>query len=324
MVKRVLIIATAAKSGGAETIFKCAFDYMKNVNTVKFYIFGGVKGVTSTSHIKYFYCPTNGLMSFLFVIVISPILAWILRCSKVISFSNIAPYPIGFKVVAYFHQYLLLTRNSAMRRNVNVLYTWCIKHLMKPSEIIVQNSIVKKLFLEKFGHDYVVQIKWPGISHVRNIPESHSNKNTGKIVVLFPVSSLSLNKNVELFNKICKKNPTLEFVSFLPKQLSTANHIAMGRNEFKVVIEMIQKSNAMLFTSLEETLGLPIFEFALTGKPVYVLDRPYTKWIPQKFPFLENVIFFKDENVSIVTNPRICFSGGQINELVNGEWEFLY
>lgn len=324
ILNRVLIIATAAKYGGAATILGCALDHINKTKKGKYFVFGGVRNVVSTSMLKYFYFPTNGISSFLFVMLAAPFLAWFFRCKLVISFSNISPYPMGFKSTAYFHQYHMVTDGAFMRKRVYCVYVWCIKNFMRSNDIIVQNIIVKEMFHKKFGDSYNVKVRWPGIPHMREVLVKNDNTVSDERMVLFPVSSLSTNKNISLFNTICNNNLNYTFYSFLPEQLSKDNHKALGIVNISTVLELIFEAGSMIFTSLYETIGLPIFEFALTGKNAFVFDRPYVMWIHEKFPFFKNIQFFKDENVCINYKPKLNFSDEQIEKVLCGEWEFLH
>ena len=82
----------------------------------------------------------------------------------------------------------------------------------------------------------------------------------------------------------------------------------------------------MVFPSNEETLGLPIFEFAGTGKVVFVKKRPYLDGNPYISSEPKNIIFFNEENFELKFKQTIR----SISELVekkynpfsSGDWEF--
>lgn len=324
MCEKVLVLATAAKNGGAETILRTAISHMSYSKNKVYYIFGGCKNIVSFGAVKYYYFPTNGIVSFIFAVGISPILAWYLKCCKVISFSNICSPQLGFETITYFHQLLFFTNPKEIGRYVYWIYFFVIKFLMKGSTIVIQNELVKGMFISKFGNHYNLIVRWPGIPHARILVDNKKRHMNGAIKrVLFPVSNSMNYKNVPLFLEICKKNKDIYFFSFLSNNYDVSNHVPLGKVEINRVMEEIEKSDAMLFTSMEETLGLPIFEFAITGKPVFVYERPYTKWITTKFPFLNNIYFFNKEIQFDRSYNILKFDSKNIESILNGEWDFL-
>ncbi|PML85241.1 hypothetical protein BCT68_07875 [Vibrio breoganii] len=233
------------------------------------------KGV---SHIK---MSTSGIWTFLFSVL--GIIYWKLRLNAdtILSFSNVnLILPMG-KRITYFHQYLALKQGKERPWQLQLIYL-TQKYLSWDSTVVVQTEYIKQVYSEVIGNHNEIIVRWPGYYPFP--------KNNDEIVLLGDTSDKKL-----VFTPITnieQKHRNFEFIrnnkSFFVKNnlkliLPCEEHelidkdymIAagyLGKNELS---SLLRKTEFMINVSLEETVGLMLYEYTSLGKPVLILDRPY-------------------------------------------------
>ena len=148
--------------------------------------------------------------------------------------------------------------------------------------------------------------------------KSKSNKELelNKLTFLYPASFVK-HKNHKLlfdfFNKFKRDYMLLLTINNLSESLS--NEIANNDNIYNLglipnneIIEILNKVDALIFTSTSESFGLPLVEAALLKKTILTIDLPYVNEIistPYRFKnSLESLDECINKFIADLPNPK--------------------
>lgn len=316
----LIINASSAKTGGAKSIVEkfCSeqsFEHYSKVIVIS-------PHVLHLNHHNYLNIikSTSGLHSFIFTIL--GIFYYVLKydASKIISFNNINCILPICSLSTYVHQLLIFKSDKSL---TSLVQFFTLKYLLPKSDIYVQSNYVKTLFIKEIGHKHnSINVVWPGYIPPDVYAKSLrlSNLVTGfrkykyKICVVPIVDTSKSHKN---FDSLISHYDF--FYDNKIKLLVTCNEsfdsdvfINVGILKRDELDALYLLADFMVFPSLEETVGLPIYEFAGLGKPVFVLNRPYLDGNPYLDSKPGNVIKYHNHNfqekILEFTNPSSVIS----------------
>ena len=303
--RNLLINASAAKYGGAKAIVeKFIFDndfskYKEVVILVPFKI-DNLK-----NNIRVVNVSTSGIGTLFFTCIGIIYYCMKFKVRNILSFNNLNLIIPGFNRISYFHMPHTFYKKTLKHK----IYRFIISNLLKSTSFVVQTKFVRDEFFRVFGKDINVSISWPGVfrppvAEGAVFPDSQSKRLT----CVIPIIDLdSEHKNFNLFMENYNDIATLPIDFYVTADERTplpgVNYI--GLLDRYSLNNLYSNVDFMLFPSNYETLGLPIFEFASTGKPVLVLNRPYLEGIEKVVGLSDNIIRF-DDNELIERLNDIC------------------
>lgn len=304
MIKPILVNASGAKIGGAKTIIDTYLHWINENDSVQQYVFilGYKPSFKLNENIKVIYKPTSGIKTFIFSIFSIFIDVIKYKPDVLISFNNVNLLIPYVKRVTYFHQTKLFEPQFTIKK---FLYDSAIK-LLSSNTFITQSEFVKQRFLEKYP-SYNVVAKWPGFS----IPECKSGqvsklcnklKKTDNNILLVPITDIRMShKNIELIYQYAKKLSNLDVEIIITSQQfnypSESNIHFVGSIDRGELFYLYQIVDGVLFPSNAETVGLPIFEAASSGLPVWVLSKQYSQHFYHQFNEPKNFILFRESEL---------------------------
>ena len=329
---KILINGSAAKFGGAKTILETYVQWIReHDNSNEYIIVAGFANESDLpSNIRWVKKTTFGLASFLYTTLF--IYFDIRRFSPdiIFSFNNINFLFSGVRRITYFHQLMMFNN----KLDKTFLYKLAIKYFLKKTKFIVQSEYIKQLFLTEFGSKVNVVVRWPGFivpeSKRTSIIKGILKKHAGKKILICPYTSTTLpHKNFQLIlsTQATLKEKNIIVLVTAPQQEVVDSEVidCIGLLPKEELYALYAGADGMIFPSIHETLGLPIFEFAETGKPVLVYERDYIRPYYQKFNNPVNIILFNDDtfidSLDKITE-EYCTAPCQIYR--QGEWEELF
>ncbi len=327
----ILINASAAKKGGAETIIRTFVSKIPN-DRQRYLIISPLEfDITGSNNILIINKKTNGLNTIFFTLI--GIMTYVIKYkpTKIISFNNINYIFSGKKGITYFHQLKALKEEYS---DIKIkIYDLCIRFFLRKNIFIVQSDLIKNLFIEKykFNQDQVIS-SWPGFE----IPKSTSLINFIDIkrdflfVGILPIAYVSEHKNIDslktLLPEFVKNN--IGIITLLDEDKSPLkgydNIINIGSVSRSELFGIYEYCDFMIFPSKTETVGLPIFEFMQTGKPVFVYKADYSQSYYKQFGEPENLILYiNNENLIEKLEDGLKSFDNSVNYAL-GEWDKLF
>jgi hypothetical protein len=319
--KTILVNASAAKIGGAATVIDSFLNHIDENESISYIVICGIGNLKQKKNVKFIRLTTVGIWSFLFSVWFIWILVFRFRPDKIISFNNLNAHGIGKAGVTYFHQPKLLNWNYSQPKLY--LYDWVIKHFLLQNSWVVQSTLVQQQLIAKYpALKGKVTVSWPGFE----VPETSKDlpdipKN---ITGIFPVTSDSPHKNIRMFWQLHEVFQSLDIhvASLLGRHNSPdrPNYHHLKAVPRDVLFGIYEQMDFLVFTSLEETVGLPVFEFLQSGKPAFVYAAPYAEYYyhhfsqPNNLILFDSVADFKDKFISYRQTPS------SQNDFSKGEW----
>jgi hypothetical protein len=281
--KTVIVNATAAKTGGAQTILETFVDQIPNATQHQWVILTGLNISSLNSNVQVINKQTSGMLTFLFSTIGILWFQLRFRTRSVLSFNNVNSIFFPSHGVTYFHQLKALDPDN--RELKTRLYQFVIKNFLTSNLFILQSPFVLDMFKQMFSSIQRDPIAcWPGFT----IPEETSavqvetsNIPSKKLAVL-PIAFPTAHKNVTslaAWSSFLKKQKITVITLFddpVPQLESGFQNIgSVNRIE---LFALYRKVDFLIFTSTKETVGLPIFEFLQTGKPAFVRRVQYSEY----------------------------------------------
>lgn len=331
--KKVIIInASAAKTGGAETILRTFNEHIEKVTSHDFVVLSPISFQSTCKHIRYLNVKTNSFQTIFFTVW--GVRKYIKRFKpiKVISFNNINHILNSATGITYFHQTKALDKSYS---DVKLrIYRIMISTFLRKNVFIVQSEYIRNKFMKSFriGHTQICSC-WPGFT-IPSLAAVSLNlkKRSYSFNGLLPIAYATNHKNVELVRELIGffVNKRVHLTTLLdhPNDIFEAdcNNIeSIGLISRDKMFELYQEMDFLIFTSKDETVGLPIFEFLQTGKPAYVFAADYAVAFYEQFDKPINFILFKDaedferlflENIN-VRAPFYDYSKGEWNKIID-------
>ncbi|GAB3234245.1 glycosyltransferase [Psychrobacter pacificensis] len=329
---RVIVNASGAKHGGARTIVESYCSWIEKNDTEKEYIFiVGFDLITSSKNITVINLRTGGFSSLLFATFGVAAFSVFYQTNIIVSFMNLNTIFPFFNKITYFHQAKFFSERSLKFK----IYSTLLR-MQKNSTFVCQNASIKEKLEDFLGCSDRTQVLdlWPGIYRPsKTIKPSWYDKIVcdSKLIALCPYNDIRMpHKNFQTLFKSYDflKDNNIQVI------VTSKNYDYESNDVFSFVDScsyselhfLYEQADIVLFPSLSETVGLPIFEAQYYGVPVIVSDIDYIKVLNEKFPDL-NIIKIKQKdfyfdvskieknNVSIEDS---CFIGEwhQLNDLL--------
>lgn len=290
----IFVNAASCKIGGAKTVVQKYLDEIPNDERINvtliapdvYYVPDGVRHIVFSS---------SGIVTLFFSIFVVPFLCAFYGCKVSISFSNISPILWPRKRFTYFHQLKAIVDSSIKYKIFRFVY----RFFGKADIYIFQTEYVCDLFREKILSDIHYELCWPGVSRSSYSPEKIQNE---RVRILVPYTTTkAYNKNFSLVEKsldeLHAKGIEFEVVVTSHDRMSNDLFKFVGYQSADSMIDLYSNCDIVLVCSLLETVCLPIFEFALTGKPCVVLSAPYVKGVFSQFECPENIHVVKEREI---------------------------
>lgn len=329
----IIVNASGAKFGGARTIVESYCQWIENNDHEKHYIFiVGFDLKSSSRNISIINLKTSNLSSLLFSTFGVSIFCILYKSRTIISFMNLNTLLPLIKRVTYFHQAKFFSEKSIKFK----IYGLLLK-MQKNSVFVCQNSSIKQQLINYLNNSEKSEFidLWPGVYIPEKVikPEWYDTtiSNPNKIIALCPYNDIRMtHKNFQLIYKsyeFLKKNNIQVIVTSEPytyKSNDVFNFV--GSCSYSELHYLYSHADIVLFPSLIETVGLPIFEAQYYKTPVITVEADYISILKNKFPNL-NIITTSDLflNIDVLdlskkdTNiEAVCFSGewGKLNKLL--------
>lgn len=336
----VLVNASAAKKGGAREILVRFLESILPDGNVYYVLCPAPHEFGDFSvNVKFIEFETRGIVTYFFSIFFVYYFCFRLRACLVFSFNNINCY-YGSNSVTYFHQ------EKALRsKNLRFLLIRLGVRLGARGSFIVQSDRVKAQFVSvfKFRPDRVA-VKWPGLRKLKCItPELakkallsrrfhffEENVAQQKYAILPVYDPFSVHKDFSFFRNlknILNKQGFLT-ISLCPPNSKVADY-DLGLMSASDLDMLYAASDVMILISMQETLCLPLFEFARLGRPVLVRDAQYAADFKNKYPdWLRNVtlipVDFEDDLVvKLIHDESIPLDCGMVDLMSKGNWDII-
>lgn len=318
----IIVNATSCKLGGAKQIVE---RFVDDYECPEKLIVIGPKSLNLPSKIyKHNTIETSGIMTMLFSILFVGWYVLRYRATTIFSFSNINLIIPLCDRITYFHQLKILTAKNLRFKAFRFIIR-CF--LIKSNTFIFQTKYVEKSFKEVFG-PCLSKICWPGV-HLP--PQFFPKSKLGKLTALIPYAFIDLpQKNYNFFTRI---NWSLfdKLERVVITTLNDRNQIPVfefiGHQSRQQMNDLYQTVDIMFISSIEETVCLPIFEFAATGKPVIVLSADYIVGIARELELPKNIIVIEpnefEETLSRVLNDHHSFceqNESKLVKILHSEW----
>lgn len=293
--KNVLLInAAPAKVGGAKSIIEKFLQTADFTHYDKVYVIAPIGTNVYSKRVNKINLETEGVYSLLFTTFFIFYYVIKLRATHLISFNNVNMVIPFCKRVTYFHTPHIFYSDSIRHK----VLRFFISKFMKGGKFVFQSKYVENEFTRVFGDDYTLIVNWCGCDSPEKLStiKKHTQENIKCIVPIMSCKSQVKNfqfilQNLEAFKK---KNITLMSLDVDGPESDYIQYI--GRQEKSELLEIYNQCDLMVMPSLYETVGLPIFEFGSTGKPVLVLDKPYLKGIDNTVGLTSNIVSFTEES----------------------------
>ncbi len=326
--KKVIINASAAKTGGAETIIKTFIESIPDSSNTNFTILAPIDLDIDKTNVSVVYKSTSGIQTLFFSSI--GILYYIFKykTSRIISFNNINCLFFTKHGITYFHQYKLL--DSSHKELKIRIYEFLIRFFLRKNQFIVQSNFIKNLFSSKFPKLSKPVIScWPGFQ-IPEIKSKKNNESNEKKTGILPIAYNAPHKNVELLLELKPffKENDIQIITLLPNKLTTFNDQSVFNNigtiDRKKLFEKYNEVDFLIFTSTSETVGLPVFEFLHTGKPVFVYAADYAKEFFIQFNKPENLILFENAKDFESKYGKAIKIKADFYDYSKGEWNKIF
>ena len=298
--KTYLVIATGAKTGGALTIINLFLEWAATKDKYKFILIAP-KVFLKKKNITHIKISTSGITTIFFSLIVSIFYIIKYKPSIVISFSNLPIFFSKFfkpKVYTYFHNLNLVFKKNLKSK----IYQFLIKYFSE--EVIVQTQYSKKIVKSFFNKK--IHIIWPGVmNHLKKKKKLFFKKTVfaQSTYLFYPVTNIyNKNKNFKFLierSSFFKKNDIkiiLPATSKLSSRQKNNDFLKfIGPLKIEKMYQVYKMCSATIFLSLNESLGLPIYESLSLGKPTFVFERPYIKENLRQFKKDRLLILFKEK-----------------------------
>lgn len=281
----LLINASAAKVGGAKFIIEKFISDNSFDDFDKVFIIAPPDVLISNVKVNHVNVKTSGIYTYLFSVFFVAYYVLKFRASVLFSFNNVNLIIPLCRRVTYVHQYLIFSQKTIFPIAITIL-RFTLKFLDASDKYIVQSELVKKSLQHIVGGSVGIDVCWPGY-----IPVSESScgnnfdfyrfgvlrKDWDYICVVPITNARAEHKNFPLVKSLACDNDNVLFVVTSPKlnECKLQNVIFLGVLQRDDLYDLYNSVDLAFIPSREETVGLPMYEFYSTGKPILVIERPY-------------------------------------------------
>jgi glycosyltransferase involved in cell wall biosynthesis len=227
----------------------------------------------------------NWLYRLLIENIFASVYGYALNADRLVMMGNFPSFFWFRSQIVFFHNTLYLSKED----KYDSLKLWLEEKLFKfamnykKPEVFVQTSYIETLFKENFGERFRVRVVGSPILKERRRKQRKLNvENDYKLSFIYPAycyphknHKFLLNRN-DLFKELnCELILTISNEDVALEQLGV-NHVKfVGSVDRKELVELYNKSDALVFPSLNESLGMPLLEAELFGLPIIAPNLPY-------------------------------------------------
>ncbi len=313
----IIVLATAARIGGAKTIYNQFIQHLPQyIGDNRYYLFVDptvaqpeIEGVTYIHDANHswrhrIYWDFWGFKNWVKKSGVTPDVVVSLQNTTVICHC---------KSVVYYHQPLPFysDRWNLFKKEERALFLY--KHIYplfvkatvgKKAKIVVQIPFIKKGFVRTFNHpEDKVHVLFPDTNV--DIPEENEEDDILKDrkFFIYPANSKSYKQHRTIINAVHiakTKYPELtsslkvvftlvkaqnaDLYRYVEEKGCVENIDFIGHVEYKQLMRLVKNSRGLLFPSTIETLGLPLVEAAVMGKPIIAADKDYSREVLLDYP----------------------------------------
>lgn len=353
----IIVINTAASSGGALTILKQFIDSAKKYSSIdiNYHIFVSQNDLekyaekniniisidNGNSYIKRAFYQKKFIKNWCDINKVKPNLVISLQNIGVSGFSEIPQ-------IIYLHQpipfrpdlkWSILKKDEIRYWLYKNVYLELIKYWAKRTScFIVQTEWMKKALVDQLNMDIEkIELIKPDIEKIDVEKINHLKLDNKCINMFYPTSSVKYKNYTLLFDVMKKLNKnnlthklyiTLDF-NFVKKILGqNPNQIGiecLGSISYRNVLEYYKSVDLLLFPSYLETFGLPLVEARDFGLPIIAADLDYAKEVLKgyegaTFSLYNNI----DEWVNKIKNTKIMKYTYKNNDFEIKGWKELF
>jgi len=299
--KKIIVNATALRSGGALTILRQFVEAVPN-ESYNYLVF--VDSSVKIEHNKpNLEIVAQDVLSFYkrFMWDAFGLKKW-LKNNDIQPIASISLQNTNFRLdtacpnFIYYHQSIPLVplKWSLLRANEKNLwfykniYPFFVKiFINQQTEIFVQLEFIKTSFEHVFSFPgKKIHVVFPNVEIPSITEESRLTLDNADLNLFYPASNVFFKNHAILFNALSLIDKRLERKITLyltnneidfetPKNLVNIEFVFLGQIPYKSVLWMFKNVDALLFPSYIETLGLPLIEAAHFGLSIIAADLPY-------------------------------------------------
>jgi glycosyltransferase involved in cell wall biosynthesis len=309
---RVVISLFNMYKGGSLSIYE---EIEKNIDShanAYLIVFGKKFSLTKN---KLVVCYPIRYLNWLYRLLIENICAsvygYALNADRLVMMGNFPSFFWFRSQIVFFHNTLYLSKEDKFDSVKLWLEKKLFKLLMnyKKPVVFVQTAYIETLFKENFGERFRVRVVGSPILKERRKKQRKLNiDNNYKLSFIYPAyyyphknHKFLLNKN-DLFKELnCELILTISSEDAALGQLGL-NHVkfvgSVDRNE---LLKLYNESNALVFPSLNESLGMPLLEAELFGLPIIAPNLPYVNAVLSNY-----YAYDVGDDVSFCNTVRAC------------------
>ena len=300
---RIVVNDIAAQKGGALTVLKDFYNYVKENDTENEWIFLlGEKLLEETNNIKIITLPkvkSSRIKKIFFDFFTGKKFIKKLKADVVFSLQNTAIMGLKVPQIVYIHQsipFQKIKKFSFIKKEERTLavYQHLIGRIIKKSakvcdKVIVQTEWMKKAVCEqcKLPKEKVLKV----LPTVQNLTCYDTSKTFNNNCFFYPTAP-AIYKNNGLIFEACKlleeEKLKPEVVLTLPKKYSRDNVSCVDRLPYNEVVSKYAEST-LIFPSYIETFGYPMAEARKVGTIVLASDCSFSREVLENY---ENAYFF--------------------------------
>ncbi len=235
----------------------------------------------------------NWLYRLLIENVIVAVYGYALNADRLVMMGNF-PSLFWFRnQIVFFHNTLYLEKEDGTKslklRLEKKLFKLSI--IYKKPIIYVQTSYVESLFKNYFDESYQVKIVGSPISSERYKLHDNLKKNSNcQLTFIYPAyyyphknHEFLINKN-SLYKELnCEVVLTINYEDIALERYSLNNIKFVGSIEKKELLKLYKKSDALIFPSHNESLGMPLLEAEIFGLPIIAPRLPYVNAVVSNY-----------------------------------------
>lgn len=327
--KNIIVNASAAREGGALRILNMYIDSKVHSKGERYIVLSPIRPKTLPPNAIWIKKETFGLNTLLFSLFFVWFFCLKYSAERIISFSNVN---VCFRVkekVTYFHQALIFSNDDFKFR----VYRLVLKYLFQHNcEVITQSPYIRTLYLREFGLNRNVRVCWPGVAEqFAKKPSPICTRSDIKNILIPIVDLNNSNKNFSLAYDLIG-SPGCSDVNFMVTVESLGSEFELlpnikcvGYLDADDYLSELSACDAILITSLVETVCLPIFEAVSLGKVALVYEQNYIKDIISYHGEVRNINTFrnKKEFLAIISNFELQENYYNHNSsLYRSDWTF--
>lgn len=225
---------------------------------------------------------------------------------KVESLIMMGNFPCIFwfgKQSCYFHNTLYLSNQKcSLAQKLEVKFFRAALHLKPKCRLLVQTEAVREALRKEFPER---QVDICPMFTIQPTKTSKCSSSTRRLKLFYPAFNYP-HKNHDLLYRTCDSLIDVEIL------LTTSTHEVKEKKGITHLGELTQsdaiktmcESDALIFPSLHESLGLPLLEAAINGIPIIAAKLPYVDAVIENYyafdpndenSFLEAVNNFRDD-----------------------------